>query len=68
MDRSDRYFFLALNFLNKRHKDLIQWIKETSKEQQYSLSAFCINILQKEFERQKKENIEWTVTEKKERE
>ena len=48
MTKTDReYIFVHLNLQKDKHKDLIEWIKTESEENEQSLSAFCILMLKK---------------------
>jgi hypothetical protein len=40
-------YFLTINFVLKRHRDLIDWVKKSAEESEQSMSAFCISALKK---------------------
>ncbi len=54
----DKYHFISLNLLKKSHRNLIKWIKWMAHDRETSISSFCINVLKKEYEKQK-EKEEW---------
>ena len=43
----DRFYFITLNFIKEKHKDLIEWVKREADDREMSLSSFCISILKK---------------------
>lgn len=49
--RRDKFYFISLNFIKDKHKDLIEWIKSQADEQESSISSFCINLMKKEYRR-----------------
>ncbi len=55
----EKFYFVSLNLLRKSHKNLIKWIKYLAKDNEISISSFCIGVLKKEYERQK-ESGGWT--------
>lgn len=40
-------YFVSINFVIERHKDLIDWLKKSAEHNEQSLSAFCISALKK---------------------
>jgi hypothetical protein len=48
----ERLYFISLNLVKERHKDLIEWIKKSASKEERSLSSFCILILKKYMEGQ----------------
>ena len=43
----ENLYFISLNLMKDKHKDLIEWIKQQSSNNEQSLSAFCISIIKK---------------------
>lgn len=52
----EKFHFISLNLLKKRHCDVIEWIKKSAEDKEMSISSFCINVLKKEYESQKENN------------
>ena len=54
--KRDKFYFISINLLRDKHKELIAWIKEQADEQESSISSFCINLMKKEYRRSHEEN------------
>jgi hypothetical protein len=54
----ERLYFLTINFVPERHKDLIEWVKKSAEYNEQSLSAFCISALKKLKEQEENEDGE----------
>jgi hypothetical protein len=52
----DRLYFLTINFVKDRHKDLIEWLRAAAERNEQSLSAFCITALKKLKEQEEADN------------
>ena len=54
---SDRkkYYFITINLLNDKHKNIIEWIKSGADESEQSLSSFCISKLKEIFNEENKD-------------
>ena len=55
----EKFSFISLNLLKKRHKNLIKWIKYLAEDKEMSISSFCISVLEQEYIKQK-EAGKWT--------
>jgi hypothetical protein len=54
----ERLYFLTINFVKDRHKDLIEWLKSAAERNEQSLSAFCITALKRLKEQEEATNAE----------
>ena len=45
MADKNRFKVVSLNFLKKKHKELLQWVYNEADSREMSVSAFCISIL-----------------------
>ena len=50
----DKFYFIQLNLLKDKHKELIKWIMEQADLNEQSLSAFCIMAIKRFKEEQEK--------------
>lgn len=45
MADKNRFKVVSLNFLKKKHKELLQWVYNEADTREMSVSAFCISVL-----------------------
>ena len=52
----DRFKVVSLNFIRKKHKELLKWIYDEAENREMSVSAFCISIIKYYKANMEKEN------------
>lgn len=52
----EKFWFVSLNILKDKHKDLIEWIKNSSEADSRSISTFCILALEEYRKQKEKQN------------
>jgi hypothetical protein len=52
----EKFWFVSLNVLRDKNKELIEWIKTESELDQRSISSFCIRVLDEYRKQKEKQN------------
>lgn len=49
-NRKEKYWFVTLNMLRDKHRDIIDWVREQADLQDRSISSYVIQILKEKYE------------------
>lgn len=49
-NRKEKYWFVTLNMLRDKHRDIIDWVRKQADLQDRSISSYVIQILKEKYE------------------